>query len=202
VAGQRLHRLGLPLAEPAGEGDLERGRLAPRVVDLESAAGLVDERRRRLGETPRQVEVLEVLRVAADEPRRGVVGHPQPLALVELRVVEHGEVFERRVQARIPARRIASIPLSCAAMTGGGAGSGRSVERCSGASGPTVSGRRSSTVRRTSAGVIRPRELRNANWSGKGSNVRGSTNTVVPRSRRQEPCSGRAMRSPKPRSGR
>jgi hypothetical protein len=57
------------------------------------------------------------------------------------------------------------------------------------------------TARETSRGDIRSSVDRYAHWSSWGSIVAKSRNTVVPR-RRHVPCSGAAIRLPKPPTGR
>ena len=185
-------------------GESQRQRVVRRaaVVDHEPASGRRDRDVELFAEPARQLQVRQRLVVTADQPRCLMGRESQPLAFVEERVVDRGEVLELgkkcRRQARLRDREVGPdraadlrrqppIPASRVCLTI--------------AAGPT--GTSSLLARRASScsGGSRSSELSRAHWSGTGSNVAGSRKTLVPASRHL-PWSGSAIRFPNPFWGR
>jgi len=67
---------------------------SPQVSDRESAAGRLDGLIELCQEAAREMQMSQVLLVTADQPRSLVSGEAEPLALVEKRVVQRGQVLE------------------------------------------------------------------------------------------------------------
>ena len=149
-----------------------------------------------------EVQPLEVLAVAADEPGRVPRREPHPLLLVELRVGDRPEMLQRcdhrRWQPGTLDRQHRPQPGPDHRWRRWPTGAARSAQRQRRARRRPGAATRPARV--TASGAIRATEDRNAHWSGHGSIVVGSKNTVVPRST-HSPCSGRAIRFPNPAFG-
>jgi hypothetical protein len=98
VSGHHLDGLLLCTPERTVELQVDGRGHRPFIDDQESTARLLHDGGGLLHQSARQVEVLEVLGVAADEPGCGVVGQPEVLVLVERRVVQRPEVLECGVE--------------------------------------------------------------------------------------------------------
>ena len=94
VREYREHCRRLERGQLAAKLEREQGVVWPAVVGHELATGARDRILNLAKQATREVEVGQVLFVAADQPGRLVGGEPKPLALVEERIVQRGQVFQ------------------------------------------------------------------------------------------------------------
>jgi hypothetical protein len=98
VAEHGVHGRCLQGSQPAVEAERQWGEARSVVGDDEFAAGVAKQRSQLLQHAPREVEMAEILLVALDEPGCLIGGEAKLLPLVERRVVQGGQVLDRREQ--------------------------------------------------------------------------------------------------------
>ena len=100
MAGHHLHRFLLDLiAQCPVERQVQPSGHRPGIADFQTAPGFLDDRFRLVQDAAREVDVFKGLLVAAQEPRCLPYREAHPLLLVELGVVQRGQVLQRGQQA-------------------------------------------------------------------------------------------------------